>query len=55
MAGIVPKDGDRARYRDVFVANLLKAAAKARPQGVTLLIEPLNIRDMPGYLHSTTR
>ena len=43
------------RCRDVFVANLLKAAAKARREGVTLLIEPLNTRDMPGYLHSTNR
>ena len=53
MAGLLPKDADRAQCRDVFVANLLKAAAKARAQGVTLLIEPLNTRDFPGYLHST--
>ena len=53
MAGLLPKGADRARCRDVFVANLLKAAAKARPEGVTLLVEPLNTRDFPGYLHST--
>jgi 2-dehydrotetronate isomerase len=53
MAGILPKGADRAQCRDVFVANLLKAAAKARNEGVTLLVEPLNTRDFPGYLHST--
>src|SRR5690349_8017098 len=53
MAGLLPKGADRARCRDVFVANLLKAAAKARGEGVTLLVEPLNTRDFPGYLHST--
>ncbi|QKV51868.1 2-oxo-tetronate isomerase [Comamonas antarctica] len=47
MAGIVPGciDGAHATY----VANLRLAAALAAPLGVTLMIEPINGRDMPGY------
>ena len=46
MAGI---DGDRATY----IANLKHAAAHA-PEGLTLLIEPINSRDMPGYHLNTS-
>ena len=31
------------------MANLGPAARKLAPRGITLLIEPLNTRDMPGY------
>ncbi len=53
MAGVVPPGGDRGHCRATFVANLRYAAAEAAHAGVDLLIEPLNPRDMPGYLHST--
>jgi hydroxypyruvate isomerase len=46
MAGI---GGDRATY----IANLKHAAATA-PAGLTVLIEPINSRDMPGYHLNTT-
>ncbi|UDL93759.1 TIM barrel protein [Lichenihabitans sp. PAMC28606] len=52
MAGVVPPD-QRAAARDVFIANLRAASAKAEPHGVTLLLEPLNPRDAPGYFYST--
>ena len=39
--------GDQARR--VFIANLKTAAARAREGGVTVLIEPLNRHDAPGY------
>ncbi len=35
--------------RDTFVSNLAWAAELATPAGITLLIEPINTRDMPGY------
>ena len=35
--------------RATFVANLRHAAARAAEAGVTLLVEPLNPRDNPGY------
>ncbi len=52
MAGVVPP-GQAAACEDTFVANLAKVAPTAAAQGVRLLIEPLNQRDVPGYLHST--
>ena len=35
---------------DVYVRNLRWAAARLAPHGIDLLIEPINGRDMPGYL-----
>jgi 2-dehydrotetronate isomerase len=49
MAGLVPPGIDRATMRAVYVANLRRAAALLQPHGITLLIEPINTRDMPGY------
>lgn len=56
MAGVVPEDADaerRARQRSMFIRNLRFACGEAQPQGVTVLIEPLNPRDNPGYLLTT--
>ncbi|MCP5200821.1 MAG: TIM barrel protein [Gammaproteobacteria bacterium] len=53
MAGVVPAGVPRAECADVFVANLRTAARQAQTQGVRLLLEPLNGRDVPGYLHAT--
>jgi 2-dehydrotetronate isomerase len=56
MAGVVPGDADvaeRARRRRTYVRNLKQAAVEAAAQGVTILIEPINPRDMPGYLLNT--
>lgn len=44
----------RAAQEEVYVANLRRAAARAGKDGVTLLIEPLNARDNPGYFLGTT-
>lgn len=35
--------------RDTFIANLRYAADQARAAGITILIEPLNHHDVPGY------
>ncbi len=48
MAGVAPPAG-----RAVFVANLRAASAKAARDGITLLLEPLNPYDAPGYFYST--
>ena len=37
-----------------FIANLQKGADMAAERGVTLIIEPINTRDMPGYFLSRT-
>jgi hydroxypyruvate isomerase len=49
MAAVVADD-ERERARETYVRNLRKAADKAAPYGITLLLEPLNVRDKPGYL-----
>ncbi len=53
MAGVPPAGADRAACRDTYAANLAFAAAAAAREGVDLLIEPLNPRDVPGYFLST--
>jgi len=56
MAGVVPAEADaerRARQRSTLVRNLRFACGEAAEQGVTVLLEPLNPRDMPNYLYST--
>jgi hydroxypyruvate isomerase len=56
MAGVLPEGADaeqRARQRALMVRNLRFACGEAQAQGVTVLIEPLNLRDNPNYLYST--
>lgn len=50
MAGLVGAADDRTRHRAVYLENLAYAAQQAAADGVTLVIEPINTRDMPGYL-----
>lgn len=50
MAGLVPAGADPAALRATYVANLRWAAAEAQKAGRQVLIEPINTRDMPGYL-----
>lgn len=50
MAGIVPAGVDPTPYRTVYLRNLERAARRLAPLGVRVLIEPINPRDMPGYL-----
>lgn len=49
MAGLVPEGADLAECETVYLGNLRHAAAEAERAGVTLLIEPINPVDMPGY------
>ncbi len=53
LAGLATAAG-RAAQEAVYIANLQRAAARAAAQDVTLLIEPLNRRDNPGYFLGTT-
>jgi 2-dehydrotetronate isomerase len=52
MAGNVA-DQDKPSAREVFIRNLHAVAPKAAAQNITLLLEPLNLRDNPGYFYST--
>jgi len=40
------------KARETFIANLRYAADKAAPSGITILIEPINQHDAPGYFLS---
>lgn len=56
MAGVLPPGADeaeRARRMRKYVRNLRFAATEAAAQGVTILIEAINPRDVPGYLVNT--
>ena len=53
LAGLVPAPAgaaDRQAMQDTYCRNLKLAARALAPHGITLLIEPINTRDMPGYL-----
>ncbi|MEQ8604265.1 MAG: hydroxypyruvate isomerase family protein [Marivibrio sp.] len=54
MAGLAPPNLDKAAYLSAFGANLRRLAPKAEAAGCTLLLEPINSRDMPGYVLSRT-
>ena len=49
MSGLVPDGHDRKSCRATLVSNLKRAAPVAAAQGRTLIIEPINTRDIPGY------
>ena len=53
MCGLVPAGADRAAHRAVYIANLRHAARELARHGRTLVIEPINPRDMPGYFLSS--
>jgi hydroxypyruvate isomerase len=53
MAGIVPPGVPQVTAASLYATNLAWAAEQAKPAGVTLVIEPINHRDMPGYFLNT--
>jgi hydroxypyruvate isomerase len=53
MAGLIPAGADRRIHREVYLGNLRHAAREVARHGISLLIEPINGRDMPGYFLHT--
>lgn len=49
LAGKVPQGVSAEDARETYVSNLRWAAQTLAADGITLLIEPINGRDMPGY------
>jgi hydroxypyruvate isomerase len=49
MAGLIKPEQERARHRAVYLNNLGYAARQAAAHGITITIEPINTRDMPGF------
>ncbi|MBB3463191.1 2-oxo-tetronate isomerase [Rhizobium sp. BK377] len=54
ISGLVPDGADLATLEKVLVENLKYAAERAADAGVKLLIEPINLRDIPGFFLSNT-
>lgn len=49
MAGLLLSETLRERHHAVYLENLTYASAAAAKAGVTVLLEPINTRDMPGF------
>ena len=49
MAGLLPAGTPREAAHATYLANLRWAAAEAARHGRTVLIEPINTRDIPGF------
>lgn len=49
MAGLIEDEALRPQMREVYLENLRYAARRLAEQGLTLLIEPINTRSIPGY------
>lgn len=54
ISGLVPRDANLETLEKVLVENLKYAAQRTADAGVKLLIEPINLRDIPGFFLSTT-
>lgn len=54
MAGIIPDHSQKAQYVSILSDNLKWAAEQAAARNITILLEPLNPFDVPGYLYSRT-
>lgn len=53
MAGLAPAKADPEALKATYIANLRYAAEKFALHGITLLIEAINTRDMPGFYLNT--
>ena len=49
MAGLAPAAASVAAVGSTYLANLRYAADKLAPHGITLVIEAINTRDIPGF------
>jgi hydroxypyruvate isomerase len=54
MSGLIPAGGDQAAMTRTYVTNVHRAAERAARDGLTVCLEPINRRDIPGYFLNTT-
>ncbi len=54
MSGMILPGADTKAMHKTFVANLKKACDRTANSGITLVMEPINHRDIPGYFTNTT-
>jgi len=55
LVGVLPQGADAKKAHDTLVANLKFAAAALKAEGIKLLIEPINTRDIPGFFLTNTK
>ena len=55
MAGLKPSGASDDAVRQTYVANVRYAAKAVAAHGMTLLIEAINTRDIPGFYLNTSR
>jgi hydroxypyruvate isomerase len=55
MAGIRPRGASEGEMYDTYVANVRYAAAELARHDMTLLLEAINTRDIPGFYLNTSR
>ena len=55
LAGVAPPGIEPGHLHATYVANLRNAAARLVVEGMTLLIEPINTRAVPGYFLTGSR
>jgi len=53
MAGLVKRESERVAQREIYLDNVAWAAKRLGEAGLMTLIEPINTRDIPGYLLNT--
>ena len=53
MAGLAPAGADRAACKATLIENLKYAAPKLAQHHITLLLEAINTRDIPGFFVNT--
>ncbi|SAK67313.1 hydroxypyruvate isomerase [Caballeronia fortuita] len=49
MAGLIARNQNRDEHRAIYLKNLEYAAKEAQKAGITIVIEPINTRDIPGF------
>ena len=54
LAGVAPSDVPSETLHETFVSNLAFAAGEFERAGITLLIEAINTKDIPGFFLQTT-
>lgn len=55
MAGVAPAGADLGACRATLIANLRYAAEQLGKRNITLLLEAINTRDIPGFIVSTQK
>ncbi|BEV47009.1 hydroxypyruvate isomerase [Afipia carboxidovorans] len=55
LVGVLPQGGDAKKAHDTLVSNLKFAAGALKNEGIKLLIEPINTRDIPGFFLNRTQ